>query len=74
MAFGRVVRQERLRRGLSQEALAHEAGVHRTHVSLVELGRHSVSLDVAARFAKAFNLSLSVLVGRAERQARGARE
>lgn len=71
VAFGQVVRRERERRGLSQEALAAEAGVHRTHVSLVELGRHSVSLDVAGRFAAAFGMSLSALVGKVERKAHG---
>jgi ribosome-binding protein aMBF1 (putative translation factor) len=36
--FGEVVRNVRLLRGLSQEALAHQAQVHRTFVGRVERG------------------------------------
>lgn len=38
LAFGRVLREQPLTRGLSQEALAMEAGVDRTFVSQLERG------------------------------------
>jgi transcriptional regulator with XRE-family HTH domain len=68
VAFGQVVRQERERRGLSQEALAAEAGIHRTHVSFIERGVHVASLEVALRVAGAFGMTVTQLVGRAERR------
>lgn len=45
----------RLRKGadLSQEELAHEAGVDRTYVSQVERGKRNVTITVLARLARA---------------------
>lgn len=51
--FGEVVRVLRDERGLSQEALAAKAGLHRTQISLIERGQRSVRLDTIERLAKA---------------------
>ncbi len=66
-SFGRVVRKRRGMLGLTQEALAHQAGVHRTHVGLIERGERSPSLDVARSIALALETELSTLVLEAER-------
>jgi len=47
------MRKLRAARGLSQEALAHEAGMNRTYVSSVERAERNVSIDNIARLAKA---------------------
>jgi transcriptional regulator with XRE-family HTH domain len=64
--FGRAVRNERLRRRLSQEAFAEKAGIHRTYVSSVELGKVNVGIEVANQLAIALELRLSELVILAE--------
>jgi transcriptional regulator with XRE-family HTH domain len=51
--LARNMRQQRVARGLSQEALAHESGVDRTYVSSIERAQRGVSIDIVARIAKA---------------------
>ncbi|MDQ3566326.1 MAG: helix-turn-helix domain-containing protein [Chloroflexota bacterium] len=65
-AFGKVVRQRRLRSGLSQEDLADRAGIHRTYVSAVELGKVRLGLAAAERLARGLGVSLSQVVKEAE--------
>jgi transcriptional regulator with XRE-family HTH domain len=67
-AFGKVVQARRTAAGLSQEELAHHAGVHRTYVGLVERGERKPTLEVGHRLAKALGTSLSALVKAAERR------
>jgi ribosome-binding protein aMBF1 (putative translation factor) len=65
-AFGKIVRQQRERLGLSQEALADKAGIHRTYVSSIELGKVRVGLDVAKKVAKGLGILLHELIADAE--------
>jgi transcriptional regulator with XRE-family HTH domain len=46
------MRRLRAERGLSQEALAYEAGMNRTYLSAVERSERNVSIDNIARIAK----------------------
>lgn len=66
--FGKVVKQIRQQKKLSQEKLAEMAGLDRTFVSLIERGRRRPTLESAARISKALNLSLSWMVATAERK------
>ena len=66
-AFGKVLQRRRRAAGLSQETLAHAAGVHRTYVELVERGLRNPSIDVGQVFAAALDTALSDLIREAER-------
>lgn len=46
-----MVRMHRDRRGLSQEGLADAAGLHRTHISLIERGQRDVRLETIESLA-----------------------
>jgi transcriptional regulator with XRE-family HTH domain len=54
--LARNVRLLRAERGVSQEALAHEAGMNRTYVSDIERGTRNVSIDNLSRLAKALGV------------------
>ena len=43
--FGEAIRRLRKKRGMSQEALAHEAGISKNHMQLIEAGRGSSRSD-----------------------------
>jgi transcriptional regulator with XRE-family HTH domain len=65
-ALGAVLKKHRQARGFSQEALAEKAGIHPTHVSLIERCERNPSVNVAKALAVALNISLASLVGEAE--------
>lgn len=66
VAFGAAVRQRRLDLGLSQEALAHEAGIDRSYMSSVERGGQNVGLVLAAQIARALDMKFAELVAAAQ--------
>ena len=66
-AFGAAVRAVRLKRALSQEALADRSQLHRTFVSQLERGLKSPSLASMARIAAALTVPLNELVAEALR-------
>lgn len=55
--FGKRLREIRISRGLSQEALAFEAKLDRTYVSSCERGQRNISLDNIHRLARALRVS-----------------
>jgi two-component system, response regulator len=59
--FGASVRGLRNHLGISQEALAERANLHRTYVSDVERGSRNVSLENIERLAQALDVSVSAL-------------
>jgi transcriptional regulator with XRE-family HTH domain len=50
-AFGQLIKPRRKAGGISQEALADRAGLHRTEVSLVERGERNACLDTITLLA-----------------------
>lgn len=66
-AFGRVVREARLACGLSQEALAHEAGLDRSYFSKIERGLSQPTLFAILNIARALGFKASTLVGHTQK-------
>ncbi|HEY0323802.1 MAG TPA: helix-turn-helix transcriptional regulator [Pyrinomonadaceae bacterium] len=59
--FGERVREERLNQGLSQEALAEKAGVHRTYIGMIERAEKNITLTNIEKIAKALDVDISSL-------------
>lgn len=66
--FGSVIRFFREKQGHSQEAFADMAGIHRTYMSSIELGKVRVSIAIAERLADALELPLSKVWKEVERK------
>ena len=59
--FGSKVREERLKRSLSQEKFAEMVGVHRTYIGMVERAEKNVTLINIQKIAEGLNLNISSL-------------
>lgn len=60
--FAKALRATREQQGLSQEALADAAGLHRTYVGSVERGERNISIDNIERLAEALDVSVASLL------------
>ena len=59
--FGQKVRQLRLLKGLTQEALAERSGLHPTYVGGIERGERNVGFDNLLKVARALGEHPSAL-------------
>lgn len=69
-ALGAAVRELREKRGISQEDLAHEAGITTSTVSLIERGRSNPTWSTVKNLARALNVSLAEFAALAEKSER----
>jgi transcriptional regulator with XRE-family HTH domain len=67
-AFGLVVRKQREVQGISQEELAARAGIHRTYVSSIELGKVRLGLEIAKKVSEGLGVPLNRLIAEVESQ------
>lgn len=63
MSIGANVQRLRDERSMSQGELADAIGVHQTHISKIERGVKSPSLDVAQKLAQYFGVSVDEVIG-----------
>jgi len=60
--FARLLREQRIAAGFSQEAIARRAGLSRTSITNIEQGHQHVSLDVLFRLAGAIGVEPTALL------------
>ena len=56
--FGERVREERLKRGLSQEDLAFRADLHRTYIGMIERAEKNITLINICKICDALEIPL----------------
>ncbi len=65
VAIGKAIRESRVAIGLSQEALAHEAGVDRSYMGGIERGEHNMTIINLLRISRCLGISVGELLNRA---------
>jgi transcriptional regulator with XRE-family HTH domain len=60
--FGEKVRQERLKKNLSQEELAYKAGVHRTYIGMIERAEKNITLENIEKISNGLNVNIKDLI------------
>jgi transcriptional regulator with XRE-family HTH domain len=63
-SLGTAIRRQRNLLGISQEELAHRAGLHRTYISDLERGARNPSIGSIEKLAEALQISVSKLFER----------
>jgi len=69
-ALARELRLQRLKCNMTQEQVAYKSGLHRNHISLLERGMRSPTVDALVRLANALLDKPSSLLARAEARGR----
>ena len=60
--FGKKVREERLKKGISQERLGELAKVHRTYIGMIERAEKNITLTNMEKIAKALGKKVNELI------------
>ncbi len=66
VAFGIVLRELRKRCELSQETLAHESGLERNYISLLELGNNKKNIKTIFKLMPVLGVSASEFMKQVE--------
>jgi transcriptional regulator with XRE-family HTH domain len=61
--LGKRIRAKRRELGMSQEGLAHEAGLDRSYVGRIERGEHNLTFVSLVRIARAMGCDVAALTG-----------
>lgn len=67
LEVARLLRKERVSRGMSMTEVADQAGLSRQMISYIEQGMRNPTLDTLLRIAGALNVDLSGLIKRASK-------
>jgi transcriptional regulator with XRE-family HTH domain len=68
--FGEILRDARHQKNMTQEDLAEKSGIHRNHISFMERGLRSPSLETLFRVCQALDIEASKIVTDVEHQLR----
>lgn len=66
LIFGKVLKELRNERNLSQEKLGFKSGYHRTYISLIERGNRAPTLKTIFNLATALNISATEMIKRVQ--------
>lgn len=66
--FGEILRELRTRTGKTQEAVALDAGLDRTYISMLERGLRQPSLETVLALARGLGIAASEIVAIVETQ------
>lgn len=66
LSFGSVLKELRNNKSISQEQLAHDCGLDRTYISMLERGKYQPSLSTLFSIAESLEIKASDLVQRIE--------
>ena len=65
---GKIIKELRHRKGLTQDVLSGLAGIARSHLAMIESGEKNANVDTLWRIANAMDINLSDVIAMVERE------
>ena len=65
---GKIIRELRRRKGLTQDVLSGLAGIARSHLAMIESGEKNANVDTLWRIANAMDMNLSDVIAMVEQE------
>jgi|TARA_B110001469_G_C9520158_1_gene258943 transcriptional regulator with XRE-family HTH domain len=62
--FGKIIRELRKEKNISQEELGFRSNVHRTYIGMIERGEKNISLENIEKLSKGLGVTMNVLFER----------
>jgi len=59
--FGKIIRQLRKEKKLSQEELGFRSNLHRTYIGMIERGEKNITLGNIEKLSKALDVSMKLI-------------
>lgn len=59
--FGKIIRELRREKKISQEELGFRSNLHRTYIGMIERGEKNISLENIEKIAQGLNISMKSL-------------
>ena len=66
LAFGKIIKELRLEKQISQEELANKASIERSHMGKIERGEHLPNLVLILRIANALSITPGSLIDKVQ--------
>jgi transcriptional regulator with XRE-family HTH domain len=62
-SLGKRIKMARIERGISQQQLARDAGLHQSHLSMIESDKHDPSATIVRTLAQVLRVNANYLLG-----------
>ncbi|WP_298265144.1 helix-turn-helix transcriptional regulator [uncultured Lutibacter sp.] len=59
--FGKIIRELRKEKDISQEELGFRSNLHRTYIRMIERGEKNISLENIDKLAKGLDVSMKII-------------
>lgn len=59
--FGKIIRELRKEKKLSQEELGFESNLHRTYIGMIERGEKNITLENIEKLSKGLGVSMKLI-------------
>ncbi|MCK5168430.1 MAG: helix-turn-helix transcriptional regulator [Bacteroidales bacterium] len=61
LSFGKIIKEIRIEKDISQEELGFRSNLHRTYIGMIERGEKNITLENIDKISKGLDVSMKLL-------------